>query len=397
MKVIFAFLALFISACSHYPPKSEYFFSPLGVTWKDGFTGKVTSIGLVQDPKAFRILIGGDGYYAVDDRFVYYRGRAIFTRGKETAELLTKADPETFVVIDHNSAYDSTYFYWRGVITSVCDKTTFRHLVFSWYSDSRCVYYGVEQLPNANSKAFIPVTEFYGKDNAHVYYTNEIIQQADAYTFGQRGVCIVCGEDKNRCYWSSYPVPCDGKPHSQDEFARPMITLPPGMALLATSSPISIDREVPNPSLRGNLAGYWRSIPGRHTMNLRCWNKDHDEQIKFVLDVELGKFYRLKRRQGTPCEIEVERRHALVIGKAYDPEIQFRWGQEEELSSQKELDPGTNKLTAVCRDVMRSGMREGSIEFSLDLEAGKIYLLDALFIQPENKCDVRATSPRRSE
>jgi hypothetical protein len=54
-----------------------------------------------------------------------------------------------------------------------------------------------------------------------------------------------------------------------------------------------------------------------------------------------------------------------------------------------ELSPGKHTFTALCRDVTRTGIREGSSDVTLELKPGGIYQLDADFKAPSNRCDVR--------
>lgn len=108
-----------------------------------------------------------------------------------------------------------------------------------------------------------------------------------------------------------------------------------------------------------------------------------------MIDAVAGGFYRVKRNQGTGCDLSIER-PAMVQGRSYGPEIRIRMPGASKSELEVELAPGQHTFTALCRDVTRTEIREGSGDVTLELEPGKIYQLDADFKMPSNRCDVRA-------
>ena len=57
---------------------------------------------------------------------------------------------------------------------------------------------------------------------------------------------------------------------------------------------------------------------------------------------------------------------------------------------QAELAPGKQTLAVLCREVTRNGVNELPVSLELDLEAGTIYQLSAVFDTAHGKCDVTA-------
>jgi hypothetical protein len=79
----------------------------------------------------------------------------------------------------------------------------------------------------------------------------------------------------------------------------------------------------------------------------------------------------------------------MVRGRIDGPEVAIRVAGDSKTKMFVELTPGTHTLTAVCRDVTRTGVKESTAEFTVDATAGEIYELNASFEPPGNTCRVR--------
>lgn len=285
---------------------------------------------------------------------------------------------------------------WRGAL--VCDYRTYRDIGQDWQSDRHCAYDSGIRVPGADPQSFQPLTPVLAKDKDHVYVFGDILAGADSETFEPN--CknsFVNGQDKYGCYWYEHRVPCDCKPHAGAEFAAPIAEVPPGMALLAQTAPISVDTQAQprfDSVFHRMSGGYWRLSPGHHTLALKCWNGEESERLSVPIDIEEGELYRLRQREGEPCGIEVSR-PAMILGQLQKPEIQVEKPDNSgERASQLELTPGPHQLVAVCRYATRSNFRESRTPVNVELERGQIYKLVGTFDLATNKCDVRPVPVR---
>ncbi|HEX7079396.1 MAG TPA: DKNYY domain-containing protein [Gammaproteobacteria bacterium] len=179
----------------------------------------------------------------------------------------------------------------RGAL--VCDYRTYRDIGLNHQVDKHCAYEGDIRIPGADPQTLQPLTTILAKDKSRVYVFADVIQGADPETFEPH--CkgsLVDGKDKTGRYWFEHRVPCDCAPHAGDDFAAPIAEVPPGMALLAETPPISIDLEALTDQPRFDSifhqisAGYWRLSPGHHTIPLRCWNGDRSEPVTNECEVQ---------------------------------------------------------------------------------------------------------------
>lgn len=90
-----------------------------------------------------------------------------------------------------------------------CNKTIDRKISSGYLESFWTVYYapmgnsfelGIDELPNADIKTFKPISEDYGKDAKHVYYTADLIKGADPLSF--RVGKFDYAMDKNHAYYS---------------------------------------------------------------------------------------------------------------------------------------------------------------------------------------------------
>jgi hypothetical protein len=333
------------------------------------------------DPATFRHI---GGLFGRDARHVFYAN-----------ELVQGADPDSFAAVSDEVGRDAQSVYFRTRPCESCDLASFRRLDGDWYADKKTAYHAFTPVPGIDTGSFKRFNFWFAKDASSVFISGRRIPGADASSFELQscGSCEVCGQDKNRCYWFGHPVPCDCKRHSGSEFAGPITEIPPGSALLVDMGPFMLDaKTLPRTSL-GLSAGYLRVQPGRHTLGLSCENKRGAAQRKLTVDFEPAGLYRIKHRPGTACDFDVER-PAMVQGRVDGPEIRIVAAADKRPRSQIELAPGAHDLTAVCRDVTRTGVRQSSADLKVNLQAGRIYRLDASFMPPEDKCDVRITPMR---
>jgi hypothetical protein len=349
--------------------------------------GKVTFFSLLgrqrveaADPATFQYIAGGFG----KDRQHVFFGAAV----------VEDADPASFRVMDFATGHDNKSIYRTSARCTACDVKSFRKINEHWYIDDGAAYSalgngGWTRTPDTDRRSFQPLNQWYAKDIRSVFIEGERIAGADAHSFKLEscGTCEVCGEDKNRCYWFEHPVPCDCRPHSGGEFPMIRKTMLPGRAILKTSGPISIHAA----SLKGVLlAGYLLVEPGDQRLALTCLDPKTRADVlgELTVNLEPNQFYRIARDQGATCNARIER-PAMVRGRIDGPEVAIRVAGESKTKMFVELTPGTHTLTAVCRDVTRTGVKESTAEFTVDATAGEIYELNASFEAPGNTCRVR--------
>ena len=110
------------------------------------------------NPAELRTVWGSGGLYAVDDRQAYFEGRSI-----------DGSDPDSFRVLDWRQQY-------------ACD----RHWAYS--SNMRI---------SDDPAKFVVLSRGYARDDSHVYYGSQIVEQADPKTFIVTGTASSHAEDKN--------------------------------------------------------------------------------------------------------------------------------------------------------------------------------------------------------
>lgn len=149
------------------------------------------------DPGSFMAL---SELYGKDQVQVYYAGQAI-----------PGADPASFTLIDLQWGKDAQDVYFQNRSLEACDPATFVFLAEDWQRDDQCAYRQGKKLPDADGPSFVVLNYWFGKDNHHAYsHLGTTIEGADVTTFKLReGTCVVCAEDKNRCYRYEEPVACE--------------------------------------------------------------------------------------------------------------------------------------------------------------------------------------------
>jgi hypothetical protein len=380
--LLFSFCVFVTSCASAEPQPFDIHDGYVRYTNLAGSSCRVTGA----DPTTFQLVAGS---YGKDRLHVFY-----------TCDRLEGADPTSFVAVGKGAGRDARSVFFRDKACADCDVQTFRSLAEDWYADKNTAYLSRMPVPGVDIASFKRLNSWFAKDARRVYISGEAVPGADAPSFKLEscGQSEVNGEDKNRCYWYEHAVPCDCKPREGGSFAGPMTVIPPGTGLIVEGRPVSINlHELANQSalkavLHGMSAGYWPISSGRHTLPLECRNRGVSERMTAMVDVEAGGLYRLTRREGTTCEAEVAR-PAMVQGRVDGPEVQIVSPKDPtKRLSQLELPAGSHTLTAVCRYVTRSAVKEARATIALQLEAGRIYQLAVPSGATENACNVRADS-----
>lgn len=329
-----------------------------------------------------------DSFEALSEAFGRDKNNVFFGE-----KIVPGAEPASFKIFDFYTGRDKNSVY-RGIKRcDECDAETFRVMDKNRYVDKNSAYAGsgdnLRRLPNVDVASYTGLNSSFSKDKDNVYYLDRyIIAGADAPSFKLKrcGSCIVCAEDKNRCYSNDKPVPCDCKPYSGPRLYR-TTKIPQGKALvLAPHFGIDLTHTEKDKATFLGVVGHWGIVPGRNTFSLECNGKPGS----LTLYAKQGRVYRLKKQQDTTCDAEILR-PALIQGREEGPAIYIRLAGVAKAKSEVELQPGTQTITAVCRDVNREKVRESSVELNVVLEAGRIYKLNADFLSPDDKCDVRVT------
>lgn len=245
----------------------------------------------------------------------------------------------------------------------------------------------VPKVP-AGAKEPITLSSWYSKDRETVYAYKEPIRGADAASFKRAccGLCEVCGEDKNRCYWYGHPVPCDCGAHTEADFPGSTVDTPPSKALIGNF--FDIKSGLPS----GSVASFGYEIvePGSYTLGIECWDTSARTKslTELAVTLKVG-VYRLAPVKGEQCHFRMTR-PALIVGSNEEPEI-LLLKADHTLVSQLEVVPGKHTMTVVCRQVLRSKIAEGREEITLKLAPGEIYRVNAHFEAPNYQCRVMAS------
>ncbi len=143
------------------------------------------------------------GTYARDSAHAYYQGRAI-----------PGADPASFAPFNIQWAQDSKDIYFQDRPLAACDPASFKLLEDDWQVDDLCVYREGKKFLGADPHTFEVLNYFFAKDANQVYSgIGIVIEGADAATFElEKGICLVCARDKERCYRYEEAVSCDQNP-----------------------------------------------------------------------------------------------------------------------------------------------------------------------------------------
>jgi hypothetical protein len=237
----------------------------------------------------------------------------------------------------------------------------------------------------------LKINNWFSKDHNSVYVSGRPIPGADPDSFRLACCtpCEVCGEDKNRCYWFEHPVPCNCGKHSGAEFPGAMVGATDGKAVI--SNPFFIRGGLPEGSYLS--AGYRLVQPGTYILDLECRRplEQKPMPLEFPVTMAAG-LYRLERAERTTCDFKMTR-PAMVVGRKFGPEIWLHKAGDRKPSWQLELESGIHTITAICREVQRSGIRQDISEITIELSPGEIYQLDAEFIAPEYQCKVKPKRP----
>lgn len=332
------------------------------------------------------------GIFAKDARHVFFG-----------AELINGADPSSFIVIDAVTGRDAMSIYRASDRCDECDFGSFQRIDDRWYVDRNAIYSSLNdgwiRTERANSGSITVINNWFAKDSSSVYLRGDRIAGADAASFklASCGVCEVCGEDKNRCYWYDQAVPCECKPHNRSDFAWPLPEMAPDKArivTLAMKSPVhvvSVDGVAERAFLNFELDA------GEHVLGLNCLDAKTGVAGTFRINVKAGRLYRLELRDDQACGMRL-RQHATVRGKAFGPEIRLDnvpgtvSGVRPNGVLEAEVPSGRHTLTFTCRDVTRQTVRQASSHLDLELAPGYFYQVDASFNAPESKCDVRVVT-----
>ena len=130
------------------------------------------------DYDSFKILYGG---FAKDNNHIYFLGR-----------IINKIDRKSFKIIDNAVCRDNNHLYFDGEIVANADPNSFRKLNSFYWKDKNNVYFEIDGRDgrlhhfNAVSNSFrvFKKNNAYAKDKNNVYYYGDIIQEADAKSFG---------------------------------------------------------------------------------------------------------------------------------------------------------------------------------------------------------------------
>ena len=135
-------------------------------------------------------LYENDARYITDGRNVYF-----------IDEKLINSDPDTFIVLDNETAKDKNNVYKYGEILYGADPETFEILGSIYSKDKNKVYSVFSPIEKADVETFKSIGYWYGKDKNFIFYMDDILEKADFRTF--RYLEYEYGIDKNHVYYSN--------------------------------------------------------------------------------------------------------------------------------------------------------------------------------------------------
>jgi hypothetical protein len=311
------------------------------------------------------------------------------------------ADPVSFIVLGPDISKDAKAIYLGFSPCWTCDPRSLHKVDDRWY-DKNGAYFAflgsLKRIASADPQSVKQLNEYYFKDNQHVFYVEREIAGADPSSFKPESPsgCAVCGEDKNRCYWSGDPVPCEGK-RPEEELGEQFVTeISPGMAVIGVADGLNFPLDYfLSTDERRRSGRYLIVLSGKRMLDLECRRADFqlESTATITVDVEAGRLYRLKRKAGAGCNVEIEPA-SMVQGRIDGPEIWIEMPGASRPKMEVELSPGKHTFTAVCREVTRTSVRKRSTEVELEVQPGEIYQLEGIFEPPVNDCRVWASLRR---
>lgn len=120
------------------------------------------------DAATFKVL--GD-QYAIDKNYVY-----------STNQVIIGADPSTFILVGNGYAEDKNNVYYLGQSFTLSQRAPLP-IGFGYSANEDSIFYNGFKVEAADRATFIPLSSYYAKDKAHVYYQWEILPEADPITF----------------------------------------------------------------------------------------------------------------------------------------------------------------------------------------------------------------------
>jgi len=334
------------------------------------------------------------GAFARDRQRVYF--------GEEIVE---GADPSSFVVLDFRTGRDAKAIFRASTRCEECDPASFRRVTSDWYVDKRAAYSalnnGWERIDGVDTESFTVLNNWFAKDKNYVYQNSSRVPGADPTSFklGNCGICEVCGEDRNRCYWFDHAVPCDCKPHTGADFASSFWHMAPGNARIVSRGfknavhVVTVDGIPEKASLNAEVKA------GEHVLGLKCPDLGGGATGTATMTLKAGRVYTLMPHNGLTCEAHLEK-YSIVRGKAYGPEIRinklpYEPGREVRTNGvfEAKLSPGHHTVSVTCRDVRRDTVRESSAVVDITVEPMRFYQLDAEF--STDICNARVVTDER--
>lgn len=146
--------------------------------------------------------------YTKDKKFVYLEDQKI-----------SKADPETFKLagngffsLDKDTVFRlsrTKYCQLSAEIVTEADPESFQDLGGYFFRNQNQIYYAAigpnQKIPQADNESFSVLYNDYAKDNKHVYYGSEVINDADPVSF--QVLDIIYTKDKNFVYEYGRKIP----------------------------------------------------------------------------------------------------------------------------------------------------------------------------------------------
>jgi len=145
--------------------------------------------------------------YAIDEKFVYYKGKTIsgadpssfvvlgYSWGKDcnhiyTAYKIVSNDPDHFVKIDRHLSKDSKCIYYADRVISY-DAPHFQLLAkadgFTYFKDRQSIFVNGARFNEPDVHSFEPLRHGYARDSGHVYLLGpaswKIVEGADPESF----------------------------------------------------------------------------------------------------------------------------------------------------------------------------------------------------------------------
>jgi hypothetical protein len=332
---------------------------------------------------------------------------SLYAKDKNRVYFLQKplvgAEPDTFQALAPRVGRDAQRVYFADQPCLACDSASFKklsNLMPEIYVDKNAVYDGNgKPVPEADAATFeVLPGGWYSKDKNAAYFGLVKLDGVDVASFSgltcKAQVLGIFTQDKNRCYFSGQPVPCNCTvPETRFDKATQVLS---NTGLLRFQVPFNDLYSVKNTANAKEVFdtishGYWRVKAGRQSIALSCLKRSGPAGAMLYsveeIEIKAGSFQVVREQGKGDCEVEIAR-PAMILGQYDWPNVQLQFEGDPWPQFQRELPAGLYSFTAICTFVTRTESLQAKVKMQQRVEPGIIYNLRAKFDPATSNCDV---------